>query len=290
MGIVHAAEKGGGRENPPAKPEPLDLRMKIVKKPGMSLSDPARIASIYRYPVKGLSGERLASAELKPGVTLKNDRAFALENGPSGFDPSAPSWQPKIKFLCLMRNARIAALDTHYDDASGVLTIRRDGRILIDANLNRSSGRTAVENFFQGFMGKEARGPIRLLESPGHSFSDVAKKVVSIINLQSVEALGEAIGQTVHPLRFRGNLYVSGWPAWLETQMVGHEIELGATRLKVVKMIQRCAATDVNPDTAERDMEVPQSLYRLTGEDDCGIYAEVVDGGRIAEGDAITVR
>ena len=54
-------------------------------------------------------------------------------------------------------------------------------------------------------------------------------------------------------------------------------------------MIQRCAATEVNPETAERDMDVPQSLYRLTGDDDCGIYAEVVSGGKIAEGDAIDV-
>ena len=254
-----------------------------------SSADSPRISSIYRYPVKGLSGERMAYAELAPGATLKADRAFALENGPSGFDPAAPSWQPKIKFLCLMRNASIAALDTRYDDATGTLTVRRDGRVLIEADLSKPAGRAALENFFQGFMGGEARGQIRLLQSPGHSFSDVAKKVVSIINLQSVAALGESVGRSVHPLRFRGNLYVSGWPAWLETQMIGHEIEIGDARLRVVKMIQRCAATEVNPETAERDMDVPQSLYRLTGDDDCGIYAEVVSGGKIAEGDAIDV-
>jgi uncharacterized protein YcbX len=254
-----------------------------------SSADSPRISSIYRYPVKGLSGERLASADLAPGATLKADRAFALENGPSGFDPTAPNWQPKIKFLCLMRNAKIAALDTRYDDASGLLTVKRGGRILIEADLSKPVGRAEVESFFQGFMGNEARGQVRVLQSPGHSFSDVAKKVVSIINLQSVAALEEAIGHPVHPLRFRGNVYVRGWPAWLETQMVGHEIQIGAVRLRVVKMIQRCAATDVNPETAERDMEVPQSLYRLTGDDDCGIYAEVVSGGKIAEGDAINV-
>jgi uncharacterized protein YcbX len=290
MGMACPARKGRRREKSTGLPSPLDLRTKIVKKPGMSFSEPARIASIYRYPVKGLSGERLTSAKLSPGATLKNDRAFALENGPSGFDPAAPNWQPKIKFLCLMRNAQIAALDTHYDDASGLLTIRRDGRLLIDADLNRPAGRAAVENFFQGFMGKDARGPIRLLESPGHSFSDVAMKVVSIINLQSVAALAEAVGEPVQELRFRGNLHVAGWPAWLETQMIGHEIDIGAARLKVVKMIQRCAATEVNPETAQRDMDVTGSLYRLTGDEDCGIYAEVVSGGTISEGDAINVR
>ena len=43
---------------------------------------PAQIASIYRYPVKGLTSERLARTELKPGRTLLADRRYAIENGP----------------------------------------------------------------------------------------------------------------------------------------------------------------------------------------------------------------
>jgi uncharacterized protein YcbX len=112
---------------------------------------------------------------------------------------------------------------------------------------------------------------------------------ISIINLESVAALGKSIKRPVHPLRFRGNLYVSGWPAWLETGLIGGELEIGAARLRVVKMIQRCAATEVDPETAERDIDIPDALYRLTGDDDCGIYAEVLTAGKIAEGDRLTI-
>jgi hypothetical protein len=252
-------------------------------------SESARISSIYRYPVKGLSGERLPAADLARGATLHMDRAFALENGPSGFDPAAPTWQPKIKFLCLMRNASIAALTTRYDDTSEVFTVAKDGGTLLEAKLGDAEGRAALENFFQEFMGGEARGKIRLLEAPGHSFSDVAKKVISIINLESVAALGKSIKRRVHPLRFRGNLYVSGWPVWFETGLIGRELEIGGARLRVVKLIQRCAATEVDPETAERDIDIPDTLYRLTGDDDCGIYAEVLIAGRIAEGDRLTI-
>ena len=255
----------------------------------MTSENGPRIASLYRYPVKGLSGERLDSVDLVPGTTFPNDRAFALENGPSGFDPSAPAWQPKIKFLCLMKNAAIAALATRYDDASGTFTVARDGRTLIEANLLDAAGRAAVEKFFQDFMGADARGPIRLLEAPGHSFSDLAKKVVSIINLESVAALERAIGRKVHPLRFRGNVYVAGLPSWSETELIGRTIDLGSVRVRVAKIIQRCAATQVDPETAARDIDVPDALYRLTGEDDCGVYAEVVRAGRIAAGDRLTV-
>jgi uncharacterized protein YcbX len=248
-----------------------------------------RVNALYRYPVKGLSAERLSMVELGMGATFPADRAYALENGPSGFDPSAPSWQPKIKFLCLMRNAKIAAVSTRYDDATGSLSVSQDGRELLNASLNDAEGRAKIESFFQKFMGAEARGPVKVLASPGHSFSDVAKKVVSIINLESVRSLEKSIGQPVNPLRFRGNVHVDGLPAWSETGLVGRTIGIGPVKLRVVKMIKRCAATEVDPETARRDIDVPDALYRLTGDDDCGIYAEVTGPGKISEGDSFIV-
>ena len=126
-----------------------------------------------------------------------------------------------------------------------------------------------------------------MLSSPGHSFSDVARKVVSIINLGSLRAIENMVGQPVHPLRFRANLYVEGWPAWHEFDLVDRTLAIGDARLKVVKRITRCAATNVDPDTAARDLEIPQALMRRLGHNECGIYAEVVEGGEIAVGDTI---
>ncbi len=126
-----------------------------------------------------------------------------------------------------------------------------------------------------------------MLFGEGHSFSDVAKKVVSIINLASVAAVETAAGAPVHPLRFRGNLYVAGWPAWHEFDLLDREIKAGGARLKVVKRIQRCAATEVDPGTGIRDVAVPRTLMDNFGHADCGIYAEVVSAGTIAVADSI---
>ena len=95
------------------------------------------------------------------------------------------------------------------------------------------------------------------------------------------------VGQPVHPLRFRANLYVEGWPAWHESDLLDHTLVIGDARLKVVKRITRCAATNVDPDTAARDLEIPQALMRRLGHNECGIYAEVIAGGEIAVGDTI---
>ncbi|HLL27845.1 MAG TPA: MOSC N-terminal beta barrel domain-containing protein [Xanthobacteraceae bacterium] len=249
----------------------------------------AQLASIYRYPVKGLTPERLSSAELRAGEVINGDRLYAVENGPSGFDPAAPQWMPKAKFLCLMRNARLAALSARYDDASATLTIEKNGELLAAGDLKTPEGRRAIENFFETYMSGEKRGDLRILQAAGHSFSDLAKKVVSIINLDTVEDFSRALGQAVHPLRFRANLYLADLPAWSELDLIGKTLAIGGARLKILKCTERCAATEVNPDTALRDIDIPEILWKRRGNIDFGIYAEVIAGGRIAESDPVEI-
>lgn len=249
-----------------------------------------RLARLYRYPVKGLSPEPLDAADLEPNGYFPCDRRFALENGPSGFDPAAPVHQPKIKFLMLMKQAALAGLSTRYVDASGVLTIERDGRVAAQGDLRRAEGRTAIEAFLTDFLGGEIRGAVKLLEAPdGFRFTDSASGFVSLINLASVEAIAAAQGAAVDPLRFRGNLYFEGAAPWAEADWPGRRLEIGGVTLSVLKMIDRCAATGVEPGTGRRDMDLPQTLRQNFGHIDCGVYARIETGGRVARGDVITL-
>jgi uncharacterized protein YcbX len=251
----------------------------------------AKIQAIYRYPVKGLSPEPMARVWLAAGETLPGDRLYAIENGPSRFDPAQPRHQPKTHYLMLMRNERLATLQTRFDAQSRTLSISFEGREAVRGDLGSPHGRAAIERFFADFCRDELRGPPRLLHAGGFSFSDVARKVVSIINLASVAALEDVIGAAIDPLRFRGNVHVSGWPAWRELDLVGQEIAIGSNvRLRVVKRIVRCAATNVDPATGMRDLAIPDALRRAYGHADCGIYAEVVMPGEIAAEDGILVR
>ncbi len=251
-------------------------------------SAPASLKAIYRYPIKGLSPEALAATELAPGATIRADRLYAIENGPTGFDAAAPAYFPKTCFLMLMRNERLAGLDTRFDEASHTLVLREGDREAASGNLRTPDGRRAIEDFFSNYCAGALRGPPRVLYGDGHSFSDVARKVVSIINVASVAALETMVGAPVDPLRFRANLYVHGWPAWSELERVGAHLRVGAhARLKVVKRIVRCAATEVEPGTGIRDLPIPDTLRRNLGHADCGIYAEVIAGGPIAIGDRV---
>ena len=282
------------------------------------------IASIYRYPVKGLTPEPLPRAALQPGQTIPGDRLYAIANGPSGFDPTSPRYLSKTHFLMLMKNERLASLRTSFDQESHMLTItcpsplwggegvgvaRRRANVdaltsphgppphpppqggrEISADLRTAEGRASIERFFADYCAGELRGAPKILNAPGHSFSDVARKVVSIINLTSVAAIENMIGAPVNPLRFRGNLYVEGLTAWSELDLVGKTLTIGdGARLKAVKRIVRCAATNVDPDTGIRDLNIPSTIMRNLGHGDCGIYAEVMQAGEIAPGDPIEI-
>jgi uncharacterized protein len=255
--------------------------------PNMTTAD-AHIHAIYRYPVKGLSPEPLSATTLAIGETVPADRLYAIENGPSGFDSSAPTYLPKQHFLMLMRNERLASLDSRFDETEHLLSIRHDGCEVAKGDLRTAVGRDTIETFFAAFCADELRGPPKILHARNHSFSDVARKVVSIVNLASVAAVEAAIGSPVDPLRFRANIYIDGWPAWHEFDLLDREVQIGGdTRLKIVKRIVRCAATCVEPGTGIRDLAIPETLFRSFGHGDCGVYGHVVGAGPIAVGDAV---
>ena len=246
-----------------------------------------QVTALYRYPVKGFSPDPLAAVDLVAGETMPFDRAFAIENGPSGFDPANPAHLPKIRFLCLMRNEGLATLDTRFDAATATFTITEAGETLVEARLDTDEGRAAIEAFVTARFAADLRGPARLLRAPGHSFSDVAKKVLHLVNLATLREMETQLGRSISPLRFRPNIVVDGLPPRAELDWPGREIRVGALRFEVVKRTERCAATNVDPETGARDMQMPRFLMGSLGHTDCGVYLRSLDDGHLAVGDPL---
>jgi MOSC domain-containing protein len=248
-----------------------------------------RVEYLYRYPVKGLTAEALEVAEVEPGGCIPWDRAFALAQGDSGFDPAQPRWLQKANFMCQMKNARIASLFSFFEPRNGMLAIRApDGSAVVE-NALTAAGRERIGSFLADYLGEEARSTPRFHHIPGHSFCDQRSKVVSLINLASLRDYEAKLGARRHRRRFRANVWFSGAPAWSERDWVGRQIQLGGAVLRIAKPINRCAATEVNPETAERDADPVAELRRLYGHIELGVHGEVIEGGRFAVGDAIEV-
>ena len=156
----------------------------------MSDDQTARVTGLYRYPVKGLSPEALDSVACSVGETFPFDRAYAIENGPRRFDPAAPRHLPKVTYLMLMRDERLATLRSEFDEASQTLTILRDGKQVARGKLDDATGRMIIEQFMSAYMNFSLRGAPKVVSAPGHSvFPMCRSRCVHIVNLASVREL-----------------------------------------------------------------------------------------------------
>ena len=247
----------------------------------------AHVTSIHRYPVKGLSAQVLDAVELEPDRLIPFDRRFAIAHGSAPVDPAAPDWHSKAYFLQVMSVPKLAALETVFDDATTTLEIRRNGRQIARGDLTTRTGCTVIEQFFAAYAKNDLRGAPKVVDLGRRGYTDVESPYLSIINRASVRDLERVVGKPVDPLRFRGNLLIDGLEPWEEMGWVGKSLRVGEATVLVEEITGRCAATNANPQTGQRDLTIPHDLKRGFGHTQCGVYVRVTEGGRVAAGDTI---
>jgi len=249
------------------------------------------VSELWRYPVKGLQGEKLNQVAISPQEVLPLDRKFALAHGDSGITPEDPAWALKTEFHMLMHkpDAQLCELVPRYDEASGELTISHNGVETARANVDDAAGQKVMSEYFSGFLGEHKSGTPRFMRSEGFYFGNIEEQVISLINLASVRDFAATIGEEVNEKRFRGNILVEGLEPWVERSWVGETLTSGDLTFRVVDETIRCGATLVNPNTSARDINVPKLLNKHYGHMFCGIYLVAHDGGTLAEGDTISM-
>jgi hypothetical protein len=249
----------------------------------------AIIKQLYRYPIKGMTPQPLQMISVQTGQAIPFDRCVALAHGTTEFDPDNPKHQPKTKYLMLMKNEKLAALQVQFDENSGQIIIQQAGKILIEGNLDEDA--QVLEAFFADYLGDEVHGAPKLIyaNDPDYTFSDVDAKVISCVNLATVRDLETTLQQPVNPMRFRANVYFDDVPAWAELDWTDKTFTLGTAIIRVLKPTSRCAATNVNPETAQRDLNIPTTLVKTYGHNNLGIYVQVIQDGCLKIDDEFTV-
>lgn len=251
------------------------------------------IDSLYRFPVKGLSPARLDGVELQAGYGFPLDRCYAITDGSWAFDPLKPVPVPKTKFLMLARYERLMSLRTEFDEGAGTLRVRPPDGDEHAFALGDPAGRDAAASFFAAYMGDLIHGTPAVVSAPGHQFTDVSvhsvtlMRSISVINLASVRDLGEKLGRDIDAIRFRGNVVFDSDQPWVEFDWMDRELTIGDAHVRAIRRTRRCPATNVDPATSRRDMDIPFGLRDHYGHGDLGIYVEVLRGGPIRVGDEL---
>ena len=114
---------------------------------------------------------------------------------------------------------------------------------------------------------------------------------LSLLSLQTVAALSEAVGRTLEPHRFRMSVIADlpGAGDFPEDELVGRTIALGdEVQMRLDVRDSRCMVVNFDPETAERDPSVLRAV--VARRDQClGVYGSVVRPGVVRAGDPIAV-
>ena len=174
-----------------------------------------------------------------------------------------------------------------FEPARTQLTLSRGGRQAASGNTEMPVGRLMLDQFFSGFTPAGSRGNPKLVEAGDSTFADVPEPYVSNFSTASLNEIERVARRSIQIQRFRGNLVVDGAERWEERDWPGRKLRIGDTELQVEELIARCAATNVDPESAARDMNIPLLLERGFGHTEFGAYARVLKGGTIRPGDTI---
>lgn len=253
------------------------------------------IEQLYRYPVKGFSAEPLTRVVVHAGQAFPLDRKFAITNGSWTFDAEGYAPRPKTDFLTLLQYEELAEYRAAYDEEENILTLAAPDNRLYKFALDDHEDCHQLSVLISTRLGSKLNGTPVIVEAQDIRFTDVSvvstsmMNAVSLINLTSMNALEAVMNTQLDPLRFRANIYFRSQTAWEELSWVGQEIMIGQVRARVVLKTRRCAATNVNPETAKRDAAIPQTLIKTFRHGDLGVYAELMDGGVIVAGDHLSL-
>ena len=244
------------------------------------------LKNIYRYPIKGLSAQPLTRIDIEARKPMPFDRIFAMVRPGAPFDTTDPKWGKKGLFVMLMLEEALARVNTTLDVETMQLTVKQDSHQLMVADLRDEAAQARVEEFFWQLVPSLRNAP-KLVRSPDGHFMDKPDNVISLINLATVRRLEEQWGYKINPLRFRANFYIDGAEPWEEFDWVGSDIRIGDALFRVDRRNGRCGATNVNPETGRRDLDLPGSLRAAFGHKDLGIYLVAREGGRVTAGDQV---
>ena len=240
-----------------------------------------RLVQITRHPIKGHGREDLASVRLLAGACLPWDRHWAVAHEAAKL---VEGWNPCMNFARGAKAPALMAVESTLDEETATVTLRHPDRGTITFCPDNPADLPHFLDWLDPLIPANRARPARII-SAGRGMTDSDFPSVAILNRASLVDLSARMGHDLSAHRFRGNLWLEGAEAWAEWDWIGHDIRIGSAVLRVRERITRCVATTVDPETGISDANTLAALDAAFGHQDFGLYATVVQDGKIAVGD-----
>ena len=273
------------------------------------------ITEIHRYPVKSMLGET-PSEVLVSERGIHGDRVWATRDEVRGGIRGAKKLPQLMLFGARSidgNTSEITAPDgstclTSSDEVNRWLSEKLDHSVTLwpllppDNLEHYRRGAPDSEDFEQELREIFGRTPDEPLpdlsafaeviefESPPGTYFDAFP--IMLMTQQSLDTMSHAAPNSAFDeKRFRANfiLDVEGsTDRFPEQAWIGKELRIGEVVLKVIDTCPRCSMTTHATDTLPRDTDIMRHLV-TEAEGNLGVYAKVVCGGAVTQGQTVTV-
>ena len=240
------------------------------------------LTRIDRHPIKSHGRETLSEVSVTAGQTLPWDRHWAVLH--EAANAEGTEWAPCNNFSRGSKAPGLMAINAHLSEADRQVTLTHPDRPDLTFCPDRASDLSAFLNWVQPLMPADRAASQRIVSAGTRGMTDTDYASISLLNLSSIRALSDRLGQPLDPQRFRGNFWVEGLAPWEEFGWIGETIEIGNVHFRVEERIERCLATTANPETGRRDADTLGALQAGWGHRDMGVYLTALDDGNVATG------
>ena len=248
----------------------------------------ATIAHLVRHPIKSAGFEELSAVTLAEGRAFPFDREWAVAHAAAKCGTEPAGWASKLNFLRGWGSADLMAVACVSDEGARRLTLTHPRATPLTLCPDDPADQPRLIDWLRPFWPSTRPEPVAVVRVPGQPMTDVPDPWVAVLNMATLRDLSARMGQDLSIHRWRGNIWVDGLAPWAEFDLVGQEIQVGAARLAVEVRITRCRATEANPATGRSDAPTLAALEATFGHTDFGVYARVIEGGKVALGDIVT--
>jgi len=228
-----------------------------------------RVVGLWRYPVKSMGPEGLTEATVDwNGLTGDRRWAFVRDN----------MTQSGFPWLTLRECPYMAQYIPSFSDPENPDTSHTVVKSPSGGEFDVTDSELGAELY---------QGGTRLIRHARGIFDTFP---LSLITTQSIDRLGEMVGEKLDVQRFRPNILVDAAEdlPFQEDGWVGSVLRFGSVKMRVDKRDGRCVVITIDPLTAKRTPYILRAVHRER-EGSLGIYGTTVKQGKVAVNDSVFI-
>lgn len=256
------------------------------------------VVSMWRYPVKSMLGEELNATEVMERG-LMGDRAYALVDAETGAIISAKlprKWS--VLFNCRAALNSPDQVKITLPDGSVVMGDRADVNEILSEAFGRkvklstaAPAEPSIEMYTPDIEGiPDADAETNAAIRPNTFFDAATVHLLTTATLNQFQSLQPT--SRFEPRRFRPNFVIqpaNGATGFVENDWVGKTLAIGdEVRLSVTEPCPRCVMTTMPQSELPNDVDILRTIVKQN-QGHVGIYASVLQGGKIQRGDRVAI-